>query len=578
MRDSTGTELHSELSVASAEGPLSTQLSHNLATSVESFRVSVESTAGSAKGKAGSSSSSFDSAIVERYRLEKLLGKGGFGEVWKAFDTQTGKYVAIKGPRTDRPISSLHVQQFLAEAEKARQIGSGAVVPVLEVVSCPARQTGEFLCFIVMELMAGGSLGERARKGDRPTTQQAVALVIRLADKLAQIHGHGFIHRDVKPDNILFDAAGNPYFSDFGLAVTDDEQLKEGQCVRGTVAYMAPEQARQQRVDRQADIYSLGVVLYQLLALPYVAQPKLALPFLANNSEEYLELLSDQRQQARALPEGVPSELASIVEHHCLTADKTQRYRNAQDLSRSLRQWLRRHTWPRRAALIAGCGLATAVAGYAVAGYAGYPTYEMEDQVTVSDQLGNLPLESQAWSIADDRTTLNVETAEIVLIALGTHQHDATEYEVTVTPEHWEGEFGVYFGHTQAREQLNNFYQALKLIRKSSVAVSLDTCGTEYQKAAPHGVHGTLGVHVAPGPPLAIHPKTNRIRVSLEAGKLAGVWINEIDLAERIVAPWLKSSLGEFGRSVGHFGLLCSGGPCRFTKPMLNGKPILLNQ
>ena len=584
MRDSAGTEYQRDLNGPSVEEPLTTHPSNILATSVESFSVAVESTVGSAKRKAGSSQG-FDSEIVDRYRLEAFLGKGGFGEVWKAFDTRSGKYVAIKGPRTDRPISPLHVQQFLAEAEKAQQIGGGAVVPVLEVVYSPARQTGEFLCFIVMEMMTGGSLGERARKGERPTEAESVALVIRLADKLAQIHGHGFIHRDVKPDNILFDAAGKPYFSDFGLAVSDDEQLKEDQCVRGTVAYMAPEQARQQRVDRQADIYSLGVVLYQLLALPYVAQPKLALPYLANNSEEYLELLSDQRQQARALPDGVPNELAEIVEHRCLTADKTQRFRNAQDLARALRNWQRRKTWPRRVALIAGCGLAAAVVGYG--GYRGWfaadenpqrspadPPVEIENAVQLVNVLS--PADDQGWKVDDKGRALELQSGEIMMVAFGKHQNEPTDWEITLVHEKWERNesFGLFFGLGHADKPALHSYQALTLTKMHGGDVVIRAGRHEYQELAPQGLHPASQVNHIPATGLL--PRYNSLRIRLVAGVLQGIWFNRVDLFAELVDPWIKSKLGAHGQSIGQFGVYSYDGPCTWIKPVLNGKSVLL--
>lgn len=586
MRDSTGTELHSNLSVPPPEESLTTKESRNIATSVESFRVFVESTLGSSREKAGSAAS-FES-IVERYRMERLLGKGGFGEVWQAFDTQLGRSVAIKGPRTDRPVSPQHVQQFLAEAEKVKQIGGAAVVPVLEVVHCPARGTGEFLCFIVMELMAGGSLGERARQGERPTAAQSVAMVIRLADKLALIHAHGFIHRDVKPDNILFDAAGNPFFSDFGLAVSDDELLKEGQSVRGTVAYMAPEQARQQRVDRQADIYSLGVVLYQLLALPYVAQPKMALPYLANNSEEYLELLSDQRQQARALPNGVPNELAAIVEHHCLTADKTKRYRNAQDLAAALRSWQRRTIWPRRALLIAGGGLAAGAACYgAYCGLQGpgadqdqreIRSHDSEDTVQLISILARAPADDSAWKVNHPERSLDLLSAEHMLISFGKCQTESVDFEITLVHEKWKPNqaFGLFFGYIVGDEPAQRHYQALKLVKINGGDVILRAARYSYNELAPQGLHSIAQVKDVPATGLL--PRYNSLRIRLNADVLQGIWFNRADLAAELVAPWTKSELGSYGVSSGQFGVYSYDGPCTWINPSLNGKLVLLQK
>jgi len=303
--------------------------------------------------------------LAERYRMVELIGRGGFGEVWKAYDCVRKEFVAIKGPRPDRNITADLAQSFLKEAEKAMQLASSRVVPVREVVERPTQQQGEFICFIVMNLMDGGSLAERLTDDDRPSAQQSALWVAELADTLAEIHAHGYIHRDIKPDNILFDENDRPYFSDFGLAASASEQLGEARRVMGTLTYMAPEQARKQHVDRKADIYSLGVVLYQLLALPHVRERRLALPYLAKDSGEYFEALGDPNQHARTLPQQVPQALADIVENHCVCDDKTRRYRTATDLSHDLRTWLRASSKKYRRLIALWVVLPIALAGLA---------------------------------------------------------------------------------------------------------------------------------------------------------------------------------------------------------------------
>jgi hypothetical protein len=580
-----------------------THVTRSLTTSVESFSFTLESTSLPGTMSVSPLATFAFPAIVERYRLETLLGRGGFGEVWKAFDSQEQRYVAIKGPRTDRQATPELVQLFLSEAQKARQVAGGNVVPVLEVVQATGRRDHEFLCFIVMEWMAGGSLAEKIRLGERPSPAQAVAWIVSLADTLAKIHSYGYTHRDIKPDNILFDSAGRPYFSDFGLAASALEQLAEDPAVRGTVAYMAPEQARQQRVDRQADIYSLGVVLYQLLALPYVSNPRLALPYLANSSLEYLQLLGDPNQQVRALPEGVPNRLAQIVEQRCLNGDKTLRYRSAQELSHDLRKWLRGASWTRRGLLAAGASLG--VGAVALGGYQGWQWAFARAPIVGAAPEGASPAGQTAgtgsssssgagpairvvnllvrqapnsadWSIDDQQTRLSVHTVTRVLLAFGRHDQESTTFEIAVSQEQGRGQLGVFFGHHQQPGTPNSYYQAIKLIPQDGGGLLLRTSCNEYVTQNPAGTHsanqiGEWRVERA-------LPNSNTLRIELVDGTLSGLAFNEQDLTQKLVRPWTRSLRGRQAAAIGEFGVLAVDGPGSFSDTQINNEPLLIKQ
>ena len=194
------------------------------------------------------------------FELVEQLGYGGFGAVWKAKDPQLDRIVAIKIPR--RQLNREETEKFLREARTAAQLVHPNIVNVHEV-----GLDGD-LIYIVSDFIEGLSLGDRLT-GKRMTYDDAVGLALKIADVLHFAHTKGVVHRDLKPSNIMLDSAGEPHLMDFGLARREMGEITmttEGQIV-GTPAYMSPEQARGEAhvADRRSDIYSLGVILFELL-------------------------------------------------------------------------------------------------------------------------------------------------------------------------------------------------------------------------------------------------------------------------------------------------------------------------
>ena len=195
-----------------------------------------------------------------RYRLEELIAEGGFAEVYRAYDTELQRTVAVKVPKPSRLQSS---EAFLAEARRVAGLNHDGIVPVHDV-----GVEGD-ICFIVSDFLQGGSLADRLSKG-RPTTQDTIRWISEIADALEYAHLHGIVHRDIKPANILIDGHGRAKLADFGIA---QSSMKTGEFAPslGTLRYMSPEQLEGKPADHRSDIYSLGLVLYELLTgqLPY---------------------------------------------------------------------------------------------------------------------------------------------------------------------------------------------------------------------------------------------------------------------------------------------------------------------
>jgi hypothetical protein len=203
---------------------------------------------------------------VSRYRILERVGGGGMGTVYKAYDPQLERTVALKVPhlQSSRQDGAVAAQRFLREARAAAQVRHAHICPIYDV----GEQNG--LPFVVMAYVAGQSLADRLhQQGAVTDPRQGVEWARQVAEALEAVHRHGIVHRDLKPGNILLDEAGQALLTDFGLARPDGdlEHLTSEGVLVGTIPYMAPEQAAGQaeRIGPGTDLYSLGVVLFELL-------------------------------------------------------------------------------------------------------------------------------------------------------------------------------------------------------------------------------------------------------------------------------------------------------------------------
>lgn len=202
---------------------------------------------------------------IERYRIETELGRGATAAVYKAYDTTANRYVALKLMHRQFSNDTIVRTRFVEEARIIAGLNHPAIIPILH-----AARAGENL-FLVFPLMTS-SLADRLRQGPM-TIVETIGVLNRIAPALDYAHEHSLVHRDVKPANILFDEAGLAYLSDFGVIKKVGESFTmTGAGPIGTPAYMSPEQIEGKReLDSQSDIYSLGVVLFEMLSghIPY---------------------------------------------------------------------------------------------------------------------------------------------------------------------------------------------------------------------------------------------------------------------------------------------------------------------
>ncbi len=273
-------------------------------------------------------------AAIGRYEIRGLLGRGGFGAVYRGYDRHLDRQVAIKAPLL-KPTKALE-ELFPQEARKLAQLKHPSIVTVHDV------GVHEGVCFIVSEYLDGQNLNHWMQNR-AITWQEAATIAATLADALAAAHARSIIHRDVKPANVIMTERADgfvPVLVDFGLALSESSpasMLAEAGRVTGTPNYMSPEQARGEgnRIDGRTDIYALGVILYRLVSG--------RLPFTAPNARELLQaVVAHEPRPPRQFVRGLPRELERI----CLKAmakNLADRYTTASDLANDLRALVREH-------------------------------------------------------------------------------------------------------------------------------------------------------------------------------------------------------------------------------------------
>ncbi|OVE78765.1 hypothetical protein BVY01_04475 [bacterium I07] len=256
--------------------------------------------------------------IISHYKILTKLGEGGMGIVYKAQDTKLDRIVALKFLPHDTTISETDRARFLQEAKAASAINNANVCTIHDIQEYDGKQ------FIVMEYVEGETLGKKLKNGALEY-KTAIYYAIQIAEALQAAHEKGIIHRDIKSENIMVTPKNQIKVMDFGLAkLKGSLKLTKTSSTLGTVSYMSPEQILGKEVDARSDIFSFGVVLYEMLSgeLPFKGEYEAAVTYAIVNEEP---------EPIHKLSSDLPSELLHLL-NRSIEKDPDVRYRNMTDI------------------------------------------------------------------------------------------------------------------------------------------------------------------------------------------------------------------------------------------------------
>ena len=286
-----------------------------------------------------------------RYVIERKLGSGGMADVYLAEDQELGRRVALKLLDDRHASDEQFVERFRREAQSAAGLNHPSIVSIFD------RGYAEGTYYIAMEYLDGRTLKELLVKNGPTPVPIAIDYARQILGALAFAHRNGIVHRDIKPHNIVVGGDGRLKVTDFGIARSGASQMTEAGSIVGTAQYLSPEQARGAPVDPRSDIYSLGVVLYEMLTGK--------VPFSGDTPVEIaMKHLSQVPEPPSKLRDGIPHDLDAVV-MRALAKDPEQRYATAEEMDADLARVARgvavsRETEDAMTQVLSGAGISTA--------------------------------------------------------------------------------------------------------------------------------------------------------------------------------------------------------------------------
>jgi tetratricopeptide (TPR) repeat protein/predicted Ser/Thr protein kinase len=265
--------------------------------------------------------------LGDRYEILALLGQGGMGAVYKARDTELDRQVALKIIRPELTTNPEILKRFKQELILARQVTHRNVIRIFDLGQADGFK------FITMEYLEGQDLRGVLREKGKLTPEEAARVILQICHALEAAHGEGVIHRDLKPQNIMMDANGRAYVMDFGIARSAHlPGMTQTGALVGTPEYMSPEQAKGEKLGEQSDIFSLGVILYELVIgqSPYYSETPLATLW---------KRLQEKAKPLCEIDPTIPKAFSDIVEK-ALEIEPENRFANAKEFAQHLESWL----------------------------------------------------------------------------------------------------------------------------------------------------------------------------------------------------------------------------------------------